>query len=112
MEAEIDINKNHSYYWKNQVTRITGNLCHWIDLATYFIDELPKELFLIRSEESDDNLVAVVKYSKGSIANFTVSDKGNNLRGVQEYIEIKNSGNTFFIEYVAASFFSNDKYGS
>jgi len=95
---EILINESHWYFWKNQGTRITGNLTHWIDLAIYWINGSPIEINLLSSPSKDETIAVSILFSEGSLVNITVSDKGNSLRGVQEQIEIRTENETFFIE--------------
>ncbi|MDC6385467.1 hypothetical protein PP180_08815 [Muricauda sp. SK9] len=95
---EILISKNHWYFWENQGTRITGNLTHWIDLSNYWIKGHPIEINLLDSNSEDETLSASILYSEGSLVNLTVSDKGNSLRGVQEFIEIRTKDETYFIK--------------
>lgn len=95
---EILINESHWYFWKNQGTRITGNLTHWIDLAVYWINGSPLEINLLSSPSKDETIAVSILFSEGSLVNITVSDKGNSLRGVQEQIEIRTENETFFIE--------------
>ncbi len=96
---EILINDNHWYFWDNQGTRITGNLTHWIDICNFWLeDEIPIELNMIKSISKDETFSVSILYSNGSLANMTVSDKGNSLRGVQEKIEIRTEHETYFID--------------
>lgn len=94
---EIKINDNHWYFWQNQGTRITGNLTHWIDLATYWIDEKPIEMTMLPSIAGDETIGLSILYDKGSLVNISVSDKGNSLKGVQEIIEIRTGEETVLI---------------
>ncbi len=48
---EVKINPNHWYLWKNQGTRITGNLVHWFDLANYWIPGVPLEITLLSNPD-------------------------------------------------------------
>lgn len=95
---EILINESHWYFWKNQGTRITGNLTHWIDLAIFWINGFPVEINLLSSTSNDETLAVSLLFSEGSLVNINVSDKGNSLRGVQEHIEIRTESETFVIE--------------
>ncbi len=95
---EILINENHWYFWENQGTRITGNLTHWIDLCTYWINGKPVEANLLNGSSKDETIAIAISFSDGSLVNITVSDKGNSLRGVQERIEIRTKEETFVIE--------------
>ena len=95
---EILINKNHWYLWKNQGTRITGNLVHWIDLSIFWIDSIPITINLLADNSKSDDLALSILFDNGSIVNITVSDEGNSLRGVQEFIEIRFDNETIIIE--------------
>jgi predicted dehydrogenase len=96
---EILINDNHWYFWENQGTRITGNLTHWIDICNFWLeDEIPIELNMLKSTSKDETFSVSILYSNGSLANITVSDKGNSLRGVQEKIEIRTEHETYHID--------------
>ena len=92
---EVLINQNHWYNWKNQGTRITGNLVHWIDLSIYWIDSLPIEINMLTDDT--DTLVMSILFENGSIVNISVGDEGNSLRGVQEFIEIRYDNETIKI---------------
>ena len=95
---EILINESHWYLWKNQGTRIAGNLTHWIDLAVFWINGSPIEINLLNSSSKDETIAVSILFSEGSLVNINVSDKGNSLRGVQETIEIRTENETFLIE--------------
>jgi predicted dehydrogenase len=107
---EILINDNHWYFWENQGTRITGNLTHWVDICNFWLeDEIPVELSMLKSPTKDETFSVSILYSGGSIANITVSDKGNPLRGVQEKIEIRTEFETYFIDdYLKMYFISKN----
>lgn len=95
----------HWYYWPNQGTRITGNLCHWIDLAYFWVKSKPREMTLLGTE---DSFGLSILFEDGSIANITASDKGNDLRGVQEKIEVRAEDRTIFIDdYKKMTMFNN-----
>ena len=95
---EVLIGENHWYYWGNQGSRITGNLIHWVDLANYWIDSEVSSITMNSSRLSSEDLNISIAYQNGSIANITVSDKGNSLRGVQELIEIRFNNETILIQ--------------
>ena len=99
-------------FLENQGTRITGNACHWIDLCQFFLGDsvTPVELTLINSFCSKDDCILSVKYNNGSIASIALTDKGNNLRGVQEYIEVKQNNCTYIIDDFL-SFTEIDNFG-
>jgi predicted dehydrogenase len=95
---EILINESHWYFWKNQGTRITGNLTHWIDLAVFWINGPPIEINVLNSPSKDETIAVSILFSEGSLVNITVSDKGESMRGVQEHIEIRTKDETYRIE--------------
>lgn len=95
---EVVISENHWYFWKNQGTRITGNLVHWFDLGGYWIQSMPVEINLMANPENHESVAVSILYKNGSILNITASDKGNSLRGVQEKIEVRYDEETIFID--------------
>jgi len=94
---EVLINPNHWYFWKNQGTRITGNVVHWFDLGNYWINSKPIEINILADPNDSESSAISVLYENGSLLNITASDKGNSLRGVQEKIEIRFDNETIFI---------------
>lgn len=95
---EVSINESHWYYWENQGTRITGNACHWIDLCQWLVGGIPKGISIMQSEVGGDDVVISITYFDGSLATIVLSDKGNGVRGVQEYIEVRHDMVTVWIE--------------
>jgi predicted dehydrogenase len=95
---EVNISSNHWYLWKNQGTRITGNLVHWFDLANYWIQSIPVEINLLANPLDPESVTVSVLYKNGSLLNILASDRGNSLRGVQEKIEIRYEQETIFID--------------
>jgi predicted dehydrogenase len=95
---EVIISSNHWYLWKNQGTRITGNVVHWFDLAGYWIQSIPVEINVMADPNDPESSALSVLYKNGSVLNITASDKGNSLRGVQEKIEIRYDNETIFID--------------
>ncbi len=95
---EVIISPSHWYLWKNQGTRITGNVVHWFDLANYWIESIPIEINLLSNPNNQETSTISVLYKNGSILNITASDQGNSLRGVQEKIEVRFDNETIFID--------------
>jgi predicted dehydrogenase len=95
---EVVINQNHWYLWKNQGTRITGNVVHWFDLANWWVQSKPLEINVIADPSDPESSAISVIYENGSILNVTASDKGNSVRGVQEKIEVRFDNETIFID--------------
>jgi len=92
---EVLIPRSHWYYWPNQGTRVTGNLCHWIDLSYFWLKCKPCEMSLL---SSNDSVSLSILFEDGSLVNIIASDQGNNLRGVQERIEVRTEDKTIFID--------------
>jgi len=82
---EIKIPETHWYRWPNQGTRITGNVCHWIDLLWYWLRQRPVELALLNTEES---VCLSLLLEGGALANITATDRGDDLEGVSEQIDV------------------------
>jgi len=82
---------SHWYYWPSQGTRITGNLCHWIDLGIFFIQKRPVSMVAISASDKScaDDVSCGIKFEDGSLLTLIASERGNPLRGVQEYIDIR-----------------------
>lgn len=92
---ELKIPPTHWYHWPNQGTRITGNLCHWIDLAYHLIGGRPVELKLLNS---GDDLNLAILFEDGSLANLIATDLGDDLPGVTERIEVRGGDTTVLID--------------
>jgi len=92
---EVLIPRTHWYYWANQGTRVTGNLCHWIDLSYFWLKCKPCEMSL---SGSNDSVSLNILFEDGSLVNIVASDQGNNLRGVQERVEVRTEDKTIFID--------------
>lgn len=97
---ELNIPSSHWYYWPNQETRITGNLSHWIDLGIFFIQSSPVSITAISASKQfpGDESSVVVLFKDGSLLTLIASDRGNQLRGVQEYIDIRRADLTITID--------------
>jgi predicted dehydrogenase len=97
---ELSLPTSHWYYWPTQGTRVTGNLCHWIDLGTAVVDAAPKEVTVVTADDArpGDELTAIVVYRDGSRLTLVATDRGNPLRGVQEYIDIRRGDLTVTID--------------
>jgi predicted dehydrogenase len=98
----------HWYFWPAQRSRITGNACHWLDVGRYFIKAAPERLTLVgpdggpaghaESGDANDPISIVVSYADGSRLVVVVTDCGNSLRGVQEFIELRRGDMTVTID--------------
>lgn len=102
---EIALESDHWYFWPNQGTRITGNLCHWIDLAIFLFDQSPMPVSLSLSprvpgsaQASDEERVLSVTFDDGSLLTILATSRGDDIRGVQEQIEIRRGRTTVMID--------------
>ena len=93
---ELSFQRDHWYFWPNQGTRVTGNLCHWIDLAVYLIEGSPSPVSLTLSPRvpgsepgSDEERVLVVTFEDGSLLTALGTTRGDDIRGVQEHMDIR-----------------------
>lgn len=93
---ELTFQEDHWYFWPNQGTRITGNLCHWIDLAIYLIDGNPMPSTITLSPRmpgtepgNDEERVLTVTFDDGSLLTVLGTTRGDDIRGVQEYMDIR-----------------------
>jgi len=55
-------------------------------------------MVIASSTKSPDDCVLVISYIDGSLAVISLTDKGNDLRGVQESIEIKQANCTYRLD--------------
>jgi predicted dehydrogenase len=101
---EVDLEPSHWYLWPNQGTRITGNLCHWIDLAVFLLGEpLPVSLTLSPQVSGaghpiDEERVLTVTFDDGSLLTILATNRGDDIRGVQEQIEIRRGRTTIVLD--------------
>jgi len=102
---ELAFEADHWYFWPNQGTRITGNLCHWIDLAVYLLADEPMPVSVSLSPRipgsavgSDEERVLSVTFDDGSLLTILATTRGDDVRGVQELIELRRGRRTIFID--------------
>ncbi len=89
--------------------RILGEVCHFVDLASFLIDRHPQRVFA--QSIDPDTLVATITYDDGSIANIQYLANGNE-RVEKEYIEIFGEGITAIIsDFTQAKIFAGNKPG-
>ena len=93
---ELSFERDHWYFWPNQGTRITGNLCHWIDMAVYLIDGSPMPVTVTMSPRvpgselgSDEERVLTVTFADGSLLTVLGTTRGDDIRGVQEHMDVR-----------------------
>ena len=102
---ELIFEPDHWYFWPNQGTRITGNLCHWIDLAVFLLGGSPMPISLTLSPRvpgtepgSDEERVLTVTFEDGSLLTVFGTTRGDDIRGVQEQIDIRRGRTTIAID--------------
>ena len=102
---ELVFEPDHWYFWPNQATRITGNLCHWIDLAIFFLEGGPMPVSLTLSPRmpgselgNDEERVLTVTFEDGSLLTILATTRGDDIRGVQEQIDIRRGQTTITID--------------
>lgn len=102
---ELTFEPDHWYFWPNQGTRITGNLCHWIDLAVFLMDGSPLPTSVVLSPRIpgaglaiDEERVLTVTFEDGSILTVLGTTRGDDIRGVQEQIDIRRGRTTIVID--------------
>jgi len=91
---ELKIPRGHWYFWRNQGTRITGNVCHWIDLAFYLMGSSAREISLLNA---GDSVSIGLAFEDGSLATIIASDLGYDVAGVQELIEVRGGDTTLVL---------------
>jgi predicted dehydrogenase len=95
---ELKLPASHWYGWPNQGTRVTGNLCHWIDLAHHLVGAPCAEVLAVGSPASDETVSATLRFRDGSIAALVATDAGDDLGGVTEYLELRGGGTTLVVD--------------
>jgi predicted dehydrogenase len=102
---ELNFQPDHWYFWPNQGTRVTGNLCHWIDLSVFLLGPgiMPVSVMLsprVPGSErgSDEERVLTVTFDDGSLLTILATTRGDDIRGVQEQLEIRRGRVTITID--------------
>ncbi len=99
---EVNIPDGHWYRWPKEGTRITGNICHWIDLAVYFLGATsePVEMTLSGPPEAypDEERSLNILFRDGSTVTIIGTTRGDSTLGVQEFIELRRADLTIKID--------------
>lgn len=102
---ELALEPDHWYFWPNQASRIAGNLCHWIDLACFLLEGRPLPASLTLSPGlpgfppgSDEERVLTVTFDDGSLLTVLGTTRGDDVRGVQEHLDIRRGRTTIIID--------------
>jgi predicted dehydrogenase len=88
---ELSLPASHWYHWANQGTRISGNACHWIDLAHHLVASPVTE---IESSGHGDEVALTLRFADGSHATLTMTERGEDLYGVTERIRVQAGDDT------------------
>ncbi len=92
---EISLEPNHWYHWPNQGTRVTGNLCHWIDLGVSLLDPATRHVEVAigpapaNDPNADSERSLTVTFDDGSTLIIIATERGDDMLGVQETIEVR-----------------------
>lgn len=99
---EVEIPDAHWYRWPKEGTRITGNLCHWIDLAVHFVGDRARPVEIVLSppvvEWPDEERTLSIAFDDGSTAVIAATSRGDATLGVQERLEIRRDRMTVEID--------------
>jgi predicted dehydrogenase len=100
---ELSLEPGHWYFWPNQGTRITGNLCHWIDLACHLLEDAPLPVTVglpspVAVENRDEERVLTVGFDDGSLVTIAATERGDDVRGVQELIDVRRGATTALVD--------------
>ena len=99
---EVPIPDEHWYRWPKEGTRITGNICHWIDLAVYFLGlgRQPVEMTVTPQADrhKDGERSINILFRNRSSVTIIATGRGDSTLGVQEYIEIRRGDLTIKID--------------
>jgi predicted dehydrogenase len=104
---EFPLAPHHWFYWPNQGTRIAGNVCHWLDIATHLLPPtvLPVEVSVscaLPHNGAEDRTMTdrtiCVSYDDGSLNSIVATARGDATLGIQERIEVRRAASTFEID--------------
>jgi predicted dehydrogenase len=90
---EVEIPPQHWYRWPKEGTRVTGNLCHWIDLASFLLgfNPVPHEMTVSAPAdlEPDEERTFSIVYDDATTVTIVATQRGDPTLGVQELIDIR-----------------------
>jgi len=117
----INIRVNAGYlppdHWLNDENigggRLKGEACHFIDLAQYFIDSRPLQVFAISTSNNElvssiENFIITITYADGSVVSIQYYSSGSTHLS-KELIEVYGGGKTAVINDFTSLYFYNDK---
>jgi len=81
--------------------RVIGEVCHFIDFATFLVGESPTSVFARalpnHGRYADDNVSLILNYPNGSVANITYAANGDKSLG-KERVELFGGGRSAVLE--------------
>jgi predicted dehydrogenase len=92
---ELKLPPSHWYFWPNQGTRITGNVCHWLDL---FCSLTPASVAEMTVLGDDSSLSLALHYDDGTVGTIVATDRGDDTAGVTERIQARGGDSTIPID--------------
>jgi predicted dehydrogenase len=99
---EVECPPQHWYRWPKEGTRVTGNLCHWIDLAVFLLGlgPVPQEISVSAPVERqlDEERTFSIVYDDGTSVTIVATQRGDPTLGVQELIDIRRGDLTIRID--------------
>jgi predicted dehydrogenase len=102
---EVELEPNHWYLWPNQGTRVTGNLCHWIDLGVFLVPRRASPTTVTasppvdeRRERFDEERTLAVTFDDGSLLSIVATGRGDDILGVQELVQARRGRLTVTID--------------
>jgi predicted dehydrogenase len=100
---EVDVPPGHWYLWPNQGTRVTGNICHWLDLGVWFAGAWPSRVHVAVGGDptpigEPPEIVISSEFDDSSFMVVHATSRGDGIRGVQERIEARSSSRTVEVD--------------
>jgi predicted dehydrogenase len=102
---ELALERDHWCLWRNQGTRVTGNLCHWLDLGVFLGNRDATPVFVTvtppvsdGAENEDVERAVSVSFDDGSVVTVIATERGDDLRGVHELVDVRRGALTLTID--------------
>lgn len=94
------------YNWPNSKSPLLYNGCHWID-HFLFLNNFNKLKYYGAGSNSEKNTFnAWIELENGAFFTMTLSDKGSDYRGVQDYVELRTKKST--VKIINDSIYSSE----
>jgi predicted dehydrogenase len=92
---ELKLPPTHWYFWPNQGSRVTGNICHWLDLFCHLVPAPVAEMTVLGDEGS---MTLALAFRDGTLATIVASERGDDTAGVTERIQARAGAATITID--------------